>query len=172
MNRTLYPPVCSPRHKSAYRGWKTYHHRYSWWTTPRKAGSRLFGRSNRSDLSRMLQPWQKAVPSLHGSRVMQCKQKGNACYMLYPSGTSELATTRLVTTDANSISFRFHPWISFCASFQSSKSSAIHAFTIGLVYIGLVLASIAESLMVTWWISTVKAVDWYLSYLSPWTTGR
>lgn len=97
-------------------------------TIPRKADSRLSGRSNRSDLSRMLQPWQKVVPSLHGSRVMQCKQKGNACYMFYPSSTSELATTRLVTTDVNSISFRFHPQISFCASFQSSKSSAIHAF--------------------------------------------
>lgn len=48
--------------------------------------------------------------------------------MFYLNGTSELATTQLVTTDANSISFRFHPWISFRASFQSSKSTAIYAF--------------------------------------------
>lgn len=48
--------------------------------------------------------------------------------MLYPSGTSELATTRLVTTNANSITFGFHSWISFCGSFQVFQVIGIYAF--------------------------------------------
>lgn len=44
--------------------------------------------------------------------------------------TSELATTQLVTLDASSHLLPFHPWISFCASFQSSTSASIYPDTL------------------------------------------
>lgn len=74
----------------------------------RRERIQLSGRSNRSVLTELLlQLWQKAATWLHGSRVIQCKQKRTRITRSIYTSMSELATTLLVTPNANSISFRF-----------------------------------------------------------------